>query len=336
MNPCSLPLGECASSLDVRRNRFEAEVISPNRMILHRLRPVNFFSIPIISVLWSVCASLVCSGVNCGDIFAAARLTAAGRAAEVLTMAGRATRPDANAVQQNFSSNETGAAKTSGEHVKAPTIVIGFVGGFVRRDNAVHSPVQIAVRLRSAHLSGVHVEVFENRRRQDAYRKILQLLDTAHTGMLPAAEKRGARIIIYGMSWGGSETLALARELKAQQIPVLLTIQVDSVAKPGENDEVIPANVAEAANSYQTNGLLHGRPQIRVEEQGRTRILGNFRYDYKANALRCEGYPWYDRVFTKYHTEIECDPAVWNRVEQMIREKLPPVQDKNALSGNAE
>jgi hypothetical protein len=305
-------------------------------MILHRLRRVNFFSIPIISVLWSVCASLVCSGVNCGDIFTAAGLTAAGRAAAVLTMAGLATRHDANAVQQNFSSNETGAAKTSGEHVKAPTIVIGFVGGFVRRDNAVHSPVQIAVRLRSAHLSGVHVEVFENRRRQDAYRKILQLLDTAHTGMLSAAEKHGARIIIYGMSWGGSETLALARELKTQQIPVLLTIQVDSVAKPGQNDEVIPANVAEAANFYQTNGLLHGRPQIRGEEQGRTRILGNFRYDYKANALRCEGYPWYDRVFTKYHTEIECDPAVWNRVEQMIREKLPPVQDKNALSGNAE
>jgi hypothetical protein len=111
---------------------------------------------------------------------------------------------------------------------------------------------------------------------------------------------------------------------------------VDSVAKPGQNDEVIPANVAEAANFYQTNGLLHGRPQIRVEEQGRTRILGNFRYDYKANVLRCEGYPWYDLLFTKYHTEIECDPAVWNRVEQMIREKLPSVQDKNALSGNAE
>jgi len=254
----------------------------------------------------------------------------------VVTIAGLTTRHDAKAVRQNFSSNEAAVAKTSGEHAKTPTIVIGFVGGFVRRDNAVHSPVQIAVRLRSAHLSGVHVEVFENRRRQDAYRKILQLLDTAHTGMLSAAEKRGARIIIYGMSWGGSETLALARELKTQKIPVLLTIQVDSVAKPGQNDEVIPANVAEAANFYQTNGLLHGRPQIRAEEQGRTRILGNFRYDYKANSLRCEGYPWYDRVFTKYHTEIECDPAVWNRVEQMIREKLPPVQDKNALSGNAE
>jgi hypothetical protein len=301
-------------------------------MILHKLGRVNFFSI--IGVFWSVCASLVCSGVNCGDIFTGAG-TAAGPA-PVLSMAGLATRHDTKAVWRNFSSQEAAAATTSGEHTQTPTIVIGFVGGFVRRDNAAHRPVQIAARLRSAHRSGVHVEVFENRRRQDAFRKILQLLDTAHTGMLSAAEKLGARIIIYGMSWGGSETLALARELKTQKIPVLLTIQVDSVAKPGQNDEVIPANVAEAANFYQTNGLLHGRPQIRAEEQGRTRILGNFRYDYQANSLRCEGYPWYDRVFTKYHTEIECDPAIWNRVEQMIREKLPPAQDKDALSGNAE
>src|SRR5712692_637523 len=139
-----------------RRNRFDAEVISPN-MILHRLRGVNFFSIPIISVFWFVCASLVCSRVNCGNIFAAAEPTA------VVTIAGLTTRHDAKAVRQIFSSNEAAAAKTSGEHAKTPTIVIGFVGGFVRRDNAVHSPVQIAVRLRSAHLSGVHVEVFENR-----------------------------------------------------------------------------------------------------------------------------------------------------------------------------
>jgi len=287
------------------------------------LRCVNF-SIPTIAVFWSVCASLTCSAVNCREIFAAAWPTAADPAAVVLTIAGPATGHDAKAVHQNLSSNRGQRAKSSVEPAKAPTIVVGFVGGFVRRDNAIHSPVQIAARLRGAYLSGVHVEVFENHHRQDAYRKILQLLDIAHTGKLSAAEKRDARIIIYGMSWGGSETLALARELEAQEIPVLLTIQVDSVAKPGQNDEVIPANVAEAANFYQTNGLLHGRPQIRAEEQGRTRILGNFRYDYKANSLRCEGYPWYDRVFTKYHTEIECDPAVWNRVEQMIREKLPP------------
>src|SRR5260370_32064577 len=134
-----------------RRNRFDAEVISANRMILHRLRGVNFFSIPIISVFWFVCASLVCSRVNCGNIFAATEPTA------VVTIAGLTTRHDAKAVRQNFSSNEAAAAKTSGEHAKTPTIVMRTVGGFVRQDNAVHSPVQNAVTLSRAQLSGVHV-----------------------------------------------------------------------------------------------------------------------------------------------------------------------------------
>ena len=206
---------------------------------------------------------------------------------------------------------------------KAPVIVVGFVGGFVRHDNAVHSPVQLAARIRDEYRSGVQVEVFENRRREQAHQEILKLLDADHDGKLSKEETRGAQIIIYGMSWGGSETVALARELGAQKIPVLLTIQVDSVAKMGQNDAVIPANVVEAANFYQANGLLHGQTEIRAADAASTRIVGNFRFEYGAKNLKCENYPWYDRVFTKYHTEIECDPAVWNQVESLIRGKLP-------------
>jgi hypothetical protein len=206
---------------------------------------------------------------------------------------------------------------------KAPVIVVGFVGGFVRHDNAVHSPVQLAARIRQENSSGVHVEVYENRKREQAYQEILKLLDADHDGKLSEQEKRGAQIIIYGMSWGGSETVALARELGEQKIPVLLTIQVDSVAKLGENDAVIPANVAEAANFYQAEGLLHGQTEIQAADGASTRILGNFRVAYGEKTLKCENYPWYDRVFMKYHTEIECDPAVWKQVEALIRSKLP-------------
>ena len=35
-------------------------------------------------------------------------------------------------------------------------------------------------------------------------------------------------------SWGVSETVAFARELGQRGIPVLVTIQVDSIAKPGQ------------------------------------------------------------------------------------------------------
>jgi len=215
---------------------------------------------------------------------------------------------------------------------KPPVIVVGFVGGFVRHDNAVHSPVQLAARIRESYGSGVHVEVFENRRREQACKEILKLLDTDHDGKLSEEERRGAQIIIYGMSWGGSETVSLARELGEQRIPVLLTIQVDSVPKMGQNDGVIPANVAEAANFYQAEGLLHGQTEIRAAERASTRILGNFRVAYGDRPLKCENYPWYDRVFMKYHTEIECDPEVWKRVEELIRLKLPASGEQRAGS----
>jgi hypothetical protein len=209
----------------------------------------------------------------------------------------------------------------------APVMVIGFVGGFVRHDDSVHSGVQLAARIRGAYPSDVYIKVFENRRREAAHQEIMKILDTDHGGTISNEEKRNARIIIYGMSWGGSETLALARELEVEKIPVLLTIQVDSVAKRGQNDRIVPANVVEAVNFYQPDGLLHGEPEIQAADPSRTRILGNYRYEYRSKSLPCANYPWYDRILTKQHTEIECDPVVWDRVESLIRSKLPPVGD---------
>ena len=206
----------------------------------------------------------------------------------------------------------------------APVIVIGFVGGFVKHDDIIHSAVQVAAHLRQDYPSGVYTEVLENRLREKAYANIVRLLDTDHDGTLSAEEKRNARIILYGHSWGASEAIALARDLQREGIPVLLTVQVDSVSKPGQNDRVIPANVAEAANFYQPNGILHGRRQIRAADPARTRIIGNFRFDYKAHPIPCKHYPWYDRLFLKSHTEIECDPRVWAQVESLIQARLPP------------
>jgi pimeloyl-ACP methyl ester carboxylesterase len=215
------------------------------------------------------------------------------------------------------------AAPTTEATGTSPTIVIGFVGGFIKHDDMVHSGVQLASILRAEYASGVHVEVFENHRGDDALQAVLRLLDTNGDRKLSAEEKRDARIIIYGHSWGGSETVALARRLEKDGIPVLLTIQVDSIQKPGQDDSLIPSNVAQAVNFYQTDGLLHGRPQIRAANAARTQILGNFRSTYKTNAPQCVGYPWLASLFEKPHIEIECDPSVWSQVGSLIRSKLP-------------
>jgi len=212
----------------------------------------------------------------------------------------------------------TPAAVSSAPHV----IVIGFVGGFVHHDDRVHSEVQLIERLREEYASAVFVEMFENHRGKDAHQAVLRLLHPNREGSLSPEERQNARIIIFGHSWGASETIELARQLEKDGIPVVLTIQVDSVSKIGENDAVIPANVSQAVNFYQLDGMLHGQPQIRAANPERTRILGNFRSDYKAKPFSCGQYPWWDRVFMKPHIQIECDPAVWNQVESLIRSNL--------------
>ena len=226
---------------------------------------------------------------------------------------------------------ETERAATSSP--SSPIIVFGFLGGYVRPDNTLHVEVQLAARLSTEYGPSAYTEVFENHREILAYAKILRLLDANHNGILSPEEKRNARIILYGHSWGASETVELARQLAQDSIPVLLTIQVDSVAKHKENDELIPANVAEAANFYQTNSVLHGRPEIRAADPERTKILGNFRFDYKANPLACsDDYPWLVRHFAKPHAEIECDPNVWDQVEALIRSRLPPARPGTSVA----
>ena len=133
-------------------------------------------------------------------------------------------------------------------------------------------------------------------------------------------EKQRAHIILFGHSWGAAAAVSLARELQRDGIPVLLTVQVDTVSK-SQDDSIIPENVNEAVNFYQTGGLLHGRSQISAASP-RTRILGNFRFHYENEPPECHAYPWYDRIFFKGHTAIECDPRVWSQVEDLIRTRL--------------
>lgn len=211
-------------------------------------------------------------------------------------------------------------------------IVIGFVGGFVKHDDAKHPEVQFAERLRNRYAPDIYAEVFGNHSRDEALRRILLLLDTDGNGTLTAEEKERARIIIYGHSWGASETVTLARELERRNIPVLLTVQVDSIAKPGEQDASIPPNVANAVNFYQPAGLFHGRPGILAADPTRTNIIGNFRMTYKDHPINCDNDSWRARVFMKSHIEIENDPRVWGKVATLIDSQASGVRSAEQVS----
>jgi hypothetical protein len=225
------------------------------------------------------------------------------------------------------------------EHSPQPSlIVIGFAGGFIRRNSSVHGEVALAEHLRETYGSTIHAEIFENHRGKEAYREILRLVGGSHgggsnggalgggasNGGMTESTKKAARIVLYGHSWGASEAVAMARQLERDGVPVLLVVQVDGVPKLGEDDGVIPANVAQAVNFYQSDGVLHGRRQIRAADPAATTILGNFRLTYKDSGIACPGYPWYTRAFTKPHIEIENDPRVWKKVEALILSKATP------------
>jgi hypothetical protein len=228
------------------------------------------------------------------------------------------------AIAQSQTAHEAAATRTSGA-VNPGTgraIVIGFVGGFVRADDTRHPEVQLVEELRRRYTSSIYVEVFGNHDREAAHRQVLQWLDTNGNGALTADEKRKARIILYGHSWGASEVVTLARELGCRKVPVLLTIQVDSVAKPREQDGVIPPNVVNAVNFYQADGIVHGRPEIVAADPSQTKILGNFRMTYSDQTITSTGSPWLARLFMKPHIEIEDDPKVWQRVTELIDKQL--------------
>jgi pimeloyl-ACP methyl ester carboxylesterase len=225
----------------------------------------------------------------------------------------------------------------------APPIVIGFVGGFVHHDNTRRFEIQLAEKLRAEYADQVRVEVFENRRWKLAARVIRQWLDANHDGKLSNAEKRNARIVLYGHSWGGAAVVSLARQLQEEGIPVLLTVQVDSIAKPGQDDRVIPVNVEQAANFYQPRGLLHGCSKITAADPARTQILGDFRFTYNKPASACAAYPWYDRLLFPSHIAIGCDPGVWSQVQTLISahlfaapEQVPYNAAKNQAANGAE
>jgi hypothetical protein len=237
----------------------------------------------------------------------------------------RADGPTSNSARSADSPPALASSETTNTKINPtppPAIVLGFLGGFVRRDDAVHSTVQVAHDLQKDYSGIAWVETFENRRVDDAHDRILRLLGADHHGKPTADEKHAAHIILYGHSWGASAAISLARTLQADGIPVLLTVQVDSIAKSGQNDALIPANVERAANFYQTQGVLHGQPKIRAADTDHTLILGNFRVDYSAKPISCPQYPWFSRIFMRSHIEIECDPSVWHKVEDLIRGQL--------------
>ncbi len=201
-------------------------------------------------------------------------------------------------------------------------IIIGFVGGFVSVKDTKHPEVQFANYLRDRYPT-VHVEVFGNHHGRKALHHVVNLIDSDQDGILSSIEREQTTVIIYGHSWGATETAEFARELNKIEIPVALTIQIDMIGKPGHKASAISPNVASAINFYQTKGPLHGAPEIVAVDPARTKIIGNLRMTYEDRPINCDNYSWYSRTINKPHHEIENDLRVWDQVALLINSDLP-------------
>ena len=196
------------------------------------------------------------------------------------------------------------------------TLVLGFMGGREPWDNEKRSVRKLALKLRSMRVPGLHVETLQNRRRPLAVELVKRAFDRDQNGLVDTSERAQARVVIYGVSFGGAATAKFARELYALDIPVLLTVQIDSV---GQGDGVIPPNVRRAANFYQKNGtVIRGEGPIRAEDPERTTILADCCVNYDKRKVDISHVNWFKKLGRVAHTYISYDPKVWSRVERLI------------------
>jgi hypothetical protein len=199
-------------------------------------------------------------------------------------------------------------------------IIIGFLGGYVKRDDVKHPEVLFAKYLGWRYGPDVHSEMFGNHEGKQALKAVIRQLNKDDGGQSTSPGK--VKIILYGHSWGASQLVTFARDLERLEIPVALTIQIDSVKKPRQNDHTIPANVASAVNFYQEHGLTPGQPHIDAADVTRTKILGNFHMTYRDHRIKCDNYRWLSRHFNRGHHEIENDPHVWDHIASLIESQL--------------
>lgn len=200
-------------------------------------------------------------------------------------------------------------------------IAIGFLGAWERWDDQNRSVRKLALHLRS---NGIEAETFANHRLGTAKKTLIAALDRNGNKRIDSDEAAQARVVIYGQSMGGAATLKLARFLAARQVPVLLTVQVDSF---GARDSIVPPNVSVAANYYQNHLFtVRGQKKIRAADPARTRILGNFEFEYPLWKVHTWPESWPRRIFGGAHARMEADPLLWARIEQLILEAAQPAE----------
>jgi hypothetical protein len=152
-------------------------------------------------------------------------------------------------------------------------IYLGFVGALEPAQNKHSGVVQIGETLRGDDYPDVCARSFSPYVWTDGLKWLLKHFPS-HSGVVTADELQHCpKVILVGHSMGGWAMMSVARDLRDRDIPVELTIQVDSV---GITDYTVPRNVKAGAIFHARDVLVFMTTKnLRLEDASHTKILAN-------------------------------------------------------------
>jgi len=152
-------------------------------------------------------------------------------------------------------------------------VYAGFVGALEQAGHKNSGVVQIRDTLRGPGYSDVCAESFIPVAWNSGLNWILKHFPS-HPGQLTPEELTSApSVILVGHSTGGWAMLAVARDLRDKNIPVELTVQIDSV---GFADYTVPRNVKSGAIFHAWDVLMFMTTKsLRTEDPVHTKIVAN-------------------------------------------------------------
>ncbi len=150
-------------------------------------------------------------------------------------------------------------------------VYLGIVGGLETPGNPRSGVVQIRDILRGEEYSEVCAKSFSPYAWPSGLSWVLGHFPL-HSGQLTKDDLKVApRVIIVGHSLGGWAALSVARNLQSRNIPIELTIQIDSV---GITDHTVPKNVKAAAIFHARDVLFFlTTKSIKLEDPGQTKLV---------------------------------------------------------------
>jgi pimeloyl-ACP methyl ester carboxylesterase len=198
---------------------------------------------------------------------------------------------------------------------KCSIIYLGFVGALEPSHNKHSGVVQIEETLQGKGYSDVCANSFSPYTWAEG-RTWLMKYFPAHPGELTQEElQRAPKVILVGHSMGGWAIMGMARELRTRDIPVELTIQVDSV---GITDFTVPKNVKSAAIFHANDVLMFMTTKhVRREDPVHTKLVANV------------------TVAGAGHESITRDPRIRALVMDTV-ESLRAISAENTESGSAQ